>query len=82
MNDELESWKTKVFKLDERFSALEKGLDWNLVELQKQIADLKKNCEGSFAKVEDHIKRILEVIDIQAQSIDLLREQIEKLKNK
>ena len=48
--------------------------------LNKRIIEIEKNCERSFAKVEDHIKRILAVIDVQAQSTELLTDQINELR--
>lgn len=41
-------------------------------ELIRKIEALEKICEGSFVKVEDHVKRILVVIDKHTQMIEVL----------
>ena len=46
---------------------------------EERISELEKNCEVSFAKVENHVERILKVIDIQSQSTEMLTDQLEEL---
>ena len=47
--------------------------------INDRITELEKNCEGSFAKVENHVMRILKVIDVQAQSTEMLTDKIAEL---
>ena len=50
------------------------------IDTDLKISELEKNCEVSFVKIEDHIMRILKVIDVQAQSTDMLQIQINELR--
>jgi hypothetical protein len=58
-----ERWENKKFnEIDDRLKVLEKGLDWNLVELQKQIAELKEQFGGYkliFYSEIDGVKEVL-----------------------
>ena len=80
---ELEASSASHTENKEGLRKLEMGYDqlsnWS-VGIDLHIGELEKNCEVSFAKVEDHIERILKVIDIQTQSTEMLTEQIAELR--
>ena len=44
-----------------------------------RIEELERNCKGSFSKVENHVKRILKVIDKHTQMIEALEKKVESL---
>ena len=49
-----------------------------MLNLNQGLNELKENCEVSFAKVEDHIMRILKVVDMKNQTTEMLIEQFKK----
>ena len=44
--------------------------------LEKRIEKLETNCKGSFIKVENHITRILEVMDKHTMMIEELEKKL------
>ena len=68
----------KYSELENAFKLTREDQNIYILNLSKRIEDLEKNCEVSFAKVEDHVMRILKVIDVQAQSIEKLEKYITK----
>ena len=69
----------KTLSMDNKAYKIAQEHNW--LVYKDKLNELEKNCEVSFAKVEDHIIRILKVIDIQSQSTEMLTDQIAELRN-
>ena len=69
----------KTLNMDNKAYKIAQEHNW--LVYKDKLNELEKNCEVSFAKVEDHIIRILKVIDIQSQSTEMLTDQIAELRN-
>lgn len=66
------------FSVDKRSDSVRNKI--RIKSLEMRVNELEENARGSFSKVEDHIKRILVVIDQHTQMIERNYENINELR--